>query len=189
MIQHDGDANVMPVDEGADMAVRIVMRLIVADGSALTYTHSNMQFVECLHADKSCLCVLDPWFLLTVEGLTELQWRATTRDMMLAMNPHKDNCPVILELVSFELFSQYLVRKQKEGGGDLSAKAYKGCYSALMHMFCCSKYTCSNEFSEKIGDFLCAMRRKVSFLYFKRFLHEPTTSLHFCFFIRYNGRK
>ncbi len=82
---------------------------------------------------------------------------------MLALDPHKNNCLIILDLVSVELFSQYLVRKQKRGGGDLSATAYEGCRSALMHMFRRLKYNCSDELSEKIGDFLCAMQRKVSF--------------------------
>ncbi len=71
--------------------------------------------------------------------------------------------PLFLTLCHLNFF-QYLVRKQKRGGRDLSATAYEGCHSALMHMFRCSKYNCSDEFSEKIGDFLCAMRRKVSFL-------------------------
>ncbi len=139
MIQ-DGDGDQMAVDEGADMAVYIVMRGSVADGSALTYTFSNAQFIEYLLADESCLHVLETWFLLSMEILTELQQRAKSRDMMLAMDLHKDNYPVILDLVLFELFSQYLARKQQQGGEDLSATAYKGCHSVLMCMFCCSKY-------------------------------------------------
>ncbi len=163
MIGHNKDADPMVVDKGAQVAVCIVVRGIVADGSALTYACSIVQFVEYLLADESCLHVLESWFLLSMEDLTESQQRATIRDMILAMNLHEDNCPVVLDFVLFELFSQYLVRKQKRGGGDLSATAFEGCHSALMHMFCHSKYTCSDEFSEKIGDFLCAMQRKVSF--------------------------
>mmetsp|Transcript_13153 Transcript_13153/g.27837 ORF Transcript_13153/g.27837 Transcript_13153/m.27837 type:complete len:92 (+) Transcript_13153:350-625(+) len=84
-----------------------------------------------------------------------------TKDMILVMDPHKDNCPLNLNLVTFELFLQFLVTKKKKGGGDFSAQSYDGCCSALMHMFCCSKYTCTDHFSENIVDFICAMRRKI----------------------------
>ncbi len=71
------------------MADCIVMRGIVADWSMLNYAQSDVQFVEYLLADKACLHVLATWFLLSMEGLTELQWRVTTRDIMLVMYTQK----------------------------------------------------------------------------------------------------
>ncbi len=54
---------------------------------------------------------------------------------MLALDLHNNNCCLILDMISFELFSQYLVRKQKEGGGDFSAKPYERCDTVLMHLY------------------------------------------------------
>ena len=148
-------------EENAGMAVCAVMKGIIVNRSAMTYAQSNVVFVEWLLESECRLNVLETWYLLRVEGLSPSKCRSLTKDMMLVMDPHKDNCPLSLNLVTFELFLQYLVTKKKKGGGDLSAQSYDGCHSALMHMFCRSKYTCTDHFSENIGDFICTMRRKV----------------------------
>ncbi len=99
---------------------------------------------------------------MRIEGLSPSKCRAITKDMMLLMDPHKENFPLNLNLAMFELFLQYLETKKMKGGGYLSGQSYDGCHSTLMHMFWCSKYICTDHFSENIRGFICAMRRKVS---------------------------
>ncbi len=111
------------------------MRGIIADGSATGYSWSNVNFIDWLMSSESCICVLETWFLFAVESLNEREHKAYTKSVLLAMDPHLDNCPIILSSVTFELFSHYLATKKKKGGGHLSVQTCDGCRSALMHMY------------------------------------------------------
>ena len=115
-------------------------------------------------SSESRICVLETWFLFAVEAMDERDCWVYIKNVLLAMDPDLDNCPIILPSVTFELFSHYLVTKKKKGGGHLSVQTYDGCQSALMHLYRRSKYTCCDHFCTQIGDFICAMRRKVCFV-------------------------
>ncbi len=88
---------------------------IIADGSALIYALRNVQYVENLLVDGSCLYSLENWFLLSMEGFSNMQQKSMTRDMILAMGQYKDNCPVILDLKTFAMFLHYIVKEKIEG--------------------------------------------------------------------------
>ncbi len=103
----------------AQRAVCVVMRGIMADGSAENYSWSNCVFIEWLMSLESCLDVFETWFLLVVEEINDRKQRIYTKKLLLSMDPHKDNCPLIWDKMTFEVFSHYLVtkkRKEEEAG-------------------------------------------------------------------------
>ncbi len=65
-------------------------------------------------SSESCICFLETWFLFAVEAMDERDCRVYTKNVLLAMDPDLDNCPIILPSVTFELFSHYLVTKKKK---------------------------------------------------------------------------
>ncbi len=64
-------------------------------------------------SSESRICVLETWFLFAVEAMDERDRRVHTKNVLLAMDPDLDNCPIILPSVTFELFLHYLVTKKK----------------------------------------------------------------------------
>ncbi len=89
------------------------MRGIIADGSAGNYSWSNCVFIEWLMSSDSHLDVVETWFLLAVEEMNDRELRIYTKKLLLSMDPHKDNCPLILDKLTFEMFSHYLVTKKE----------------------------------------------------------------------------
>ncbi len=115
-------------------------------------------------SSESLIGVLETLFLFAVEAMDERDCGAYTKNVLLAMDPFLDNCPIILLSVTFELFLHYLVTKKKKGGGLLSVQTYDGCHSPLMQIYCWSNYTCFDHFCNQMSNFICAMRRKVCFV-------------------------
>ena len=74
--------------------------------------------------------------LITDEDEVKKAIRATCKDALKAINRNDDNCPILLEKMTFNLFSHYIpMRKSKILGVYLSATNYVGIYSALTHLY------------------------------------------------------
>ena len=61
--------------------------------------------------------------------------RAACKYALNAMCRNDDNCPILLEKMTFNIFSHYMSMKEsKNSGVYLSATIYGGIRSALTHM-------------------------------------------------------
>ncbi len=49
--------------------------------------------------------------LQRIEGLTLAQKKQVTKDILLSMNAQDNNCPVVLDRLSFAKFSDYLANR------------------------------------------------------------------------------
>ena len=78
------------------------------------------------------------------------------------MNKTDSNSPIILQNITFNLFSHYLTTRRNKGGGFLSKARYSGARSAFVHMYHMSGETIPAEFSIEISQFMSGMKRTVT---------------------------
>ena len=84
--------------------------------------------------------------LIADEEKGKKEMRATCKSALEKVNKSDDKCPIILEKMTFNVFSHYmLTKKSKEYGGYLSATGDGGVRSALTHMYCMSGKTMEGE--------------------------------------------
>ena len=73
----------------------------------------------------------------------------TCKASLEKFNRSDDNCPIVLEKLTFNVFSHYMsTKKSKKSGGYLSATSYGGVRSALAHMYRMSGKTMDREFKK-----------------------------------------
>mmetsp|Transcript_9799 Transcript_9799/g.14533 ORF Transcript_9799/g.14533 Transcript_9799/m.14533 type:complete len:96 (-) Transcript_9799:785-1072(-) len=73
-----------------------------------------------------------------------------------------DTCPIVLEKMTFNLFSHYLTTRKNRKGQLLSQTAYSGIRSSLCHIYCMSGRDMEKEFQKNMGQFLSGMKRTVA---------------------------
>ena len=88
--------------------------------------------------------------------------RATCKDALKAINRNDDNFPILLEKMTFNLFSHYKsMKKIKNLGVYLSATSYEGICIALTHMYRASGKDMDQEFSKELSQFMSVMNRVI----------------------------
>lgn len=63
---------------------------------------------------ESHLDVVETWFLLAVEEMNDHEWCMYTKKWLLSMDLYENNCLLILDKVTFEMFSHFLVTKKRK---------------------------------------------------------------------------
>ncbi len=63
--------------------------------------------------------MLEPWNLDQMEGLDEEKRKIATKNICLDMEASLNNCPLILDLLTFKTFSEFVAAK-KNGSKMLS---------------------------------------------------------------------
>ena len=85
--------------------------------------------------------------LIAAEEKGEKETRATCRAALEEINRSDDDCPIVLEKMTFNVFYHYMSTKNsKNPGGYLSPTIYGGVQSALTHLYCMSGKTMIREF-------------------------------------------
>ena len=65
--------------------------------------------------------------LITAEAEGKESMRAASKDALNAINRNDDNCPILLERMTFNILSHYMsINKSKNSGVYLSATSYGG---------------------------------------------------------------
>ena len=88
--------------------------------------------------------------------------RAICKLALDGMNKTDSNSPIILQKITFNLFSHYLTTRRNKGGGFLSKASYSGVRSAFVHMHCMSGETMPEEFKIELSQFMSGMKRTVA---------------------------
>ena len=78
------------------------------------------------------------------------------------MNKTDSNSPIILQKITFNLFSHYLTTRRNKGGWFLSKASYYGARSAFFRMYHMSGETIPKEFNIDISQFINGMKRTVA---------------------------
>ena len=61
--------------------------------------------------------------------------RAICKLAIYGMNKIEINSPIVLQKITFNLFSHYLTTRQNKGGGFISKASYSGVRSAFVNMY------------------------------------------------------
>ena len=79
--------------------------------------------------------------------------RATCKDTINAINRNDDNCPIILEKMTFNLFYHYMsIEKGKNPGVYISVNRYGGIRSALTHLYQVSEEDMDQGFKKELSQ-------------------------------------
>ena len=72
--------------------------------------------------------------------------RSNCKNALEEVNKSNNNCPIVLEKTTFNIFSHYMsTKKSKTSGGYLSATSYGGFRSSLTNMYRMSGKTMDGE--------------------------------------------
>ena len=89
--------------------------------------------------------------------------RAIFKLALDGMNKTDSNSLIILQNITFNLFSPYLTTRRNKGGGFLSKEGYSGVRSEFNHMYCMSEETSTKEFNIDLSQFMSGMKMTVAF--------------------------
>ena len=85
--------------------------------------------------------------LISAEEKGKKEMRATCKDDLEEVNKSNGNCPIKLDKMTLNVFSNYMsTKKSKNSGGCLYATSYSGVRSPLTHLYCMSGKTMDGEF-------------------------------------------
>ena len=155
-------------------AVQEIMNLYVASTSAKNYTRSNVQLAIYLF-DTDAERYLHSSFLDEAVDADDLDFslgqkkdgkrenlRKICMDQLLKVNKHDDNCPIVLQKVTFNVFSNYLATKRNKKGQMLSKSTYGTLRSALTHLYKMAGQEIPDKFRQEMSTFSRGIKRKVT---------------------------
>ena len=96
------------------------------------------------------------------ENGTQPNLKKLYMDRLLKVNKQDDNCPIVLQAVTFNVFSNYLVTKRSKKSHILSKSTYSGLRSALTHLHKISGQEIPAEFQQYMSTFSRGIKRKVT---------------------------
>ena len=82
-------------------------------------------------------------------------------DHLLKVNKHDNNCPIVLQTVTFNIISNYLVNKKRKTGEMLSKSSYGSLWSALAHLHKIAGQEIPSQFQQEMSTFTRGIKRKV----------------------------
>ena len=120
------------------------MKRVVASKSESKYKNDNTTFILWLYDNQELREeFIQDWFVTqlidkeaidaTTKGCKNM--RAICKLAIDTMKKTDSNSPIILQEITFNLFSHYLTTRPNKGGGFLSKASYSGVRSAFVHMY------------------------------------------------------
>ena len=101
--------------------------------------------------------------LITSEDEQKKAMQATCKYLIKAINRNDDNCPILMEKITFDLFSHYTsMKKIKKSGVYLSATIYEGIRSALTSLYRASGNDMDQLFKKELSYFILVMKRVIA---------------------------
>ena len=124
--------------------VEQIMKRVVASNSESKYKNDNTTFILWLYVNQDLREeFLQDWFVTQLTDKYVIDENTKGRKNMRAicklaldgMNKTDSNSPIILQKITFNLFSYYLTTRRNKAGGFLSKGIYSGVRSAFVHMY------------------------------------------------------
>ena len=145
--------------------VRSIMRRVVAKNSTEKYNLENVKLLLWLYnAEDLREEVLRDSF---VDRLNEASpslhdMRKVCKEALHAVEKGANNCPIMLQKLSFNIFSHYLATRRNRKNKYLSRQSYGSVRSALMHLYRTSGETMDENYKKSLSEFLSGMKRTVA---------------------------
>ena len=88
---------------------------------------------------------------------------ATCKTDLKEVNRIDDNYPIVLDKLTFNVFSDYLSTKRSENSGEyLSATSFGGVQISLTHLYRMSVKTMDGGFKKELSQFMSVIKRVVA---------------------------
>ena len=147
--------------------VESILSQIVSSGTHVNYAYHNVNLVlwiyereeqrEELRRDWMVEC------LITANNKGKKEMRATCKDAQEEVNRSDENCPIVIEKLTFNVFSHYMsTKKIKKYGGYLFTTSYGGIRSSLTHLYLMSGNKMDGGFKKELSQFMSGMKRVVA---------------------------
>ena len=173
MISTGNSQAIVAVDTGPTDYVRDIMRQIIAPKIRSNYILNNVKFLLWIYDDDRLReDILKDWFYETNheckleddsnDGTAKYrrQQRKYCKRVLYDMVDEL-NCPIILNKLTFSIFSHYVTTRKNPDGSLMSKASYGGFRSAMMDIFRATKYEISEEFKKDLKVFMGGMKREV----------------------------
>ena len=168
------NANALVVYEKPTDVVIEIMDQYVAPATKTMYTHHNLTFLLWLF-DKDAELYMHDSILddaLTAHEDDEEQpskgnkkrkaLRTLFKNCLSKVDKGKRSCPIVLQKITFNVFSDYLAQRRSKKGAMLSKASYGGIVSAWMYLINKAGYKMPPEFQKDLTTFQRGMKRKVT---------------------------
>ena len=142
--------------------VRRIMKSVVAKNSAKRYDTEIIRLILWLYNDERLReDILRDTFLdrMHLVSHSEKEMRKECKTAIAATEKGGNNCPIVLQKLTFNIFSHYLATRRTKANKYLSKTSYGGVRSALMHLYRLSGETISEDFNKLLREFLSGMKR------------------------------
>ena len=130
--------------------VEQIMKRVVASKSELKYKNDNTTFILWIYDNQDLREeFLQEWFVrqlikkYVIDANTKgrKNMRAICKLAIYGMNKIESNSPIVLQKITFNLFSHYLTTRRNMGGRFLSKGSYSGVRRAFVNIYCISRET------------------------------------------------
>ena len=164
------NANTLVVYEKPTDVVIEIMDQYVAPATKTMYTHHNLTFLLWLF-DKDAELYMHDSILdnaLTAEeqpskGNKKRKALCTLfKNCLSKVDKGERSCPIVLQKITFNVFSDYLAQRRSKKGAMLSKASYGGIVSAWMYLINKAGYKMPPEFHKELNTFQRGMKRKVT---------------------------
>ena len=101
--------------------------------------------------------------IITSEAEENKFMHATCKAALKSVNRNGDNCPILMEKMTFNILSHYMpMKKRKNSGVYPYAASYGGIRISLTHMYCVSGKDMDQEFKKELSQLMSGMKRVIS---------------------------
>ena len=147
--------------------VAAILKNVIADRTEKAYATHNTTLLLWLYDDETLReNILKDWM---VEALHQAKqssrshMKKACKKALMDMDKTYDKCPIVLEKLTFNVFSHYVsTRRRSKNGKYLSTTSYGGVRSALTHIYRRSGREVGKEFEKKLTEFMSGMKRTVA---------------------------
>ena len=172
---HIAQNAIIPYQGRPTKEVEDIMKRVVADNSNITYRNNNIILILWLYDNETHREeVLRDWMIeelnraVSADEETEATRkkrtaaRAVYRKALDNINTVDNNCSILLDKLTFNLFSHYLTTRKKRDGDLLSKAGYGQIRSALKHLYrmCSEKF--DDDYDKDLSQFMSGLKRTVT---------------------------
>jgi len=161
-----------PVPQTLENDVQNVMDMIVSENSKAAYNNANIKFLVWLyhHPDSTRFLKPDVIPSLQMAHLRDLALGADNKGrnmqkaakLAILSTRSLDSCPIKVDLITFDIFAQYVVSRRRDDNTFLSKSTYEGMRSALMHLFRSCSVAPASDLCDRLTQLIGGMKRTVA---------------------------
>ena len=161
-------SNAIVAYEGRSTAiVKAILNQVFSSGTQANYANHNADLILWIYEKDEWRKALRRYWmverLVTAKAEGNKSMRATCNDAINAININDYNCPILLNKMTFNIFSHYMsMGKNENSGVYLSATRYGGIRIALTRMYHVSGKDMDQGFKKELYKFMLGMKKVIA---------------------------